>query len=387
MLSIDKNSKESEFNVESYAKAIDAKSIDNIKSLLKRNISLIKSNNIDIVYELYENHYLTPERLQFITKYCSKYLKVSSKLKKELISKDETSLLDIIYSSVFIKEFDNKFILWLLSNYKSKKPVSTLEFNQQYEKYRIPVDKFNKEFEKTRNKATKYLFLACEAKNITLVKYFIQHGVNVKNKNDDGETALFCACENGNLTLVRYLIHQGLDINETNHYGETPLFNACKGGHKSIVKYLHEHGADINKECNYFNTPLFCACWNGNEHLIKYLIRNGAEINQENRDGETPLFLACKSGNEAVVKYLVEHGADMHIRNEEGETPLDHACARGHEKIINYLMECEEDTDSEFLITNVLNDDEDADADSDFIITNYLFKGIFSIFIGKVFIN
>ncbi len=41
-------------------------------------------------------------------------------------------------------------------------------------------------------------------------------------------------------TIVKYLIEHGLDINEEDNDGYTPLLVACQYGYISIVKYLVE---------------------------------------------------------------------------------------------------------------------------------------------------
>jgi len=53
-----------------------------------------------------------------------------------------------------------------------------------------------------------------------------------------------------NLNLVKYLVDCGLDINKAKNDGWTPLFYASMNGHENIVKYLVGLGADINKQNN-----------------------------------------------------------------------------------------------------------------------------------------
>jgi len=46
---------------------------------------------------------------------------------------------------------------------------------------------------------------------------------------------MFNACYNGSLNIMKYLIEHGLDINKENIIGYTPISNACCEGHISRV--------------------------------------------------------------------------------------------------------------------------------------------------------
>jgi len=177
-------------------------------------------------------------------------------------------LLDIIYS--YVRFCDNEIILQLLLYYKNKKAISTLDLHQQIsiEKYKILTN-------------TKY------SHNIN--KYLI----NEFNKNDI------------NINIVKYLVEHGVDINEETLYDITPIFEACSSWNETLVKYLVEHGVDINKGYNDNETLLIKACEDGNLELVKYLVEHGADTNKENIYKETPLIKACEDGNLELVKYLV----------------------------------------------------------------------------------
>jgi len=44
-------------------------------------------------------------------------------------------------------------------------------------------------------------------------------------------------CENENEAIVKYLIEHGVDVKKPNLLGITSLFVACRCGNKTIVKY------------------------------------------------------------------------------------------------------------------------------------------------------
>ena len=71
--------------------------------------------------------------------------------------------------------------------------------------------------------------------NETIVKYLVEHGVNINKANEDGETPLFSAARNG--AIIKYLVEHGVDINKVNSNGHTPSFMACISGNKTAIKY------------------------------------------------------------------------------------------------------------------------------------------------------
>jgi len=385
------------YKIELFIKDIDNRDLENLKISIN-NIKKINAKKIDIPLELYENGFLTSDRLNFIIKNCKDILYISSSLQKILIKNNEIQLLQIIFDN--FKFYDNEFIKTLLHQYKNKSSTSITNLNEIISKdqYKISTDHSKEDFQDyfvkaceyefeniikyfiehgaDVNKVNKYnitpLFFACKSGNENLVKYLIEHGADIKivdihgysplfmacqsgnenlvkylveigayvNKaNGNKETPLYCACEKGNIKIAKYLIEHGADIKIVDIRGYSPLFMACESGNENLVKYLVEVGADINKESYSGKTPLFMACESGNANLVKYLVELGIDITIEDTRDETALFIACRDGNEKIVKYLVEHGADINKKNQWAETPLFFACINGNEKIIEYLVE------------------------------------------------
>jgi len=60
--------------------------------------------------------------------------------------------------------------------------------------------------------------------------------------------------------LLKYLIEHGANVNQKNEKGSTPLCLACYNGNENIVKYLVKHGANINQRNDDLYTPLTITC-------------------------------------------------------------------------------------------------------------------------------
>ena len=90
--------------INSFVPAIDSKDYEKVEELIKNNDKNIKC---DIIYEMYIRSILSIDRFQFIMKYCSKYINISSFLIKKLFNdyyknyynyrNDSTRLLDVIF--------------------------------------------------------------------------------------------------------------------------------------------------------------------------------------------------------------------------------------------------------------------------------------------------
>jgi len=322
------------FKIKPFLTILDNGNIEILKTSIN-NINKNNSKKIDIPLEIYENGFLTSNRLNFIIKNCSDSLYISSSLLKKLIKNNEIQLLKVIFSNS--KFYDNEFIKTLLYQYKYKTSISDNDLNRI-----ISNDHYIISNKCSVEKFQDYFVKACGDGKKNIVKYLIGHGADVNGVNQYNKTPLCEACEEGNEKIVEYLVEHGADVNKVKSYDETPLYCACKKGNEKIAKYLIEHGANIKivEICGY--SPFFMACHSGNENLVKYLVGLGADINEESDCGNTPLFYACKSGNEDLVKYLVKLGADVKKINHEKETPLFRACESGNENLVKYLVEIEE---------------------------------------------
>jgi len=192
----------SNLQINLFIEAIDVKNIETIKFLTE---NLSKNNkHIDIIFEIYNQGLLTLERLKFIVETCSSFLNVSLALVKQLLKEDNFELLDIIFiRNIF---FDKESILNLLCFYENKKAISTIDWNQFVEKYKISTIKNYDVMNNYYYSSRIYLINAFEEGKYNLVKYLIELGIDINITNRMGETLLFNICKNGNLYLAKYLI-------------------------------------------------------------------------------------------------------------------------------------------------------------------------------------
>ncbi len=81
--------------------------------------------------------------------------------------------------------------------------------------------------------------------NTKVVELFLQAGMNVNVKNDNGQTALMLAASSGHIKTVKLLIKHGAYIDSKDNTGATALSLATSGNYADVVKLLKK--AEIDK--------------------------------------------------------------------------------------------------------------------------------------------
>jgi ankyrin repeat protein len=141
------------------------------------------------------------------------------------------------------------------------------------------------------------MFDAIRDNNITLVKKFINQGIDVNIKNDGGFTALILASYHGYKNMVEFLLKQprinvntpeGIHpVNIQNKYGDTALIDASYKGDKEIVKLLLKQ-SEIDVTLKNNEGYNFIDFLNDKSILINYKLQK--EILKNGRD-DIILFL------------------------------------------------------------------------------------------------
>lgn len=123
------------------------------------------------------------------------------------------------------------------------------------------------------------------------IKQLLRYDEDVNKLYYNGNTLLIIACDYKNLYLVKDLIANGANVNIQNNNGKTALMFICSEYYSAgdlgyiylIIKELINAGANVNlKDNDGKPTLLYC-----NEYeSVKMLINAGADLNSKDRNGD-----------------------------------------------------------------------------------------------------
>lgn len=229
------------------------------------------------------------------------------------------------------------------------------------------------------------------------IKLLVDHGANIKTRDDRGNTSLHYAVEymklnmalkllssyrlspntidnNGYTTMmkailtsgdedlkirmVKALLSWGANVNETlDNKKNTPLYYACNPIQRKIIKVLLENGADVNLHYdgnNFEQIPVIRMMMTldleDDLDVIEMLLHHGADISIPNKRGDNTLHVAAGLQTLTVVKILVDHIIKqgkyslLFIKNSDGLTPIDVSSrsknirAQGNKTFLNSIM-------------------------------------------------
>jgi ankyrin repeat protein len=131
------------------------------------------------------------------------------------------------------------------------------------------------------------------------------------------------AAEKGNITVVKQYLDAGVDVNAKDDSGWTLLHSAAGYGHKKIAELLIAEGADVNAMGGLLEwTPLHQAAFGSHNEIVEVLIGKGADVNAKTKNGFTSLDISSESD---TAGHLREHGAisgaefSIHIASQLGD--------------------------------------------------------------------
>jgi ankyrin repeat protein len=189
------------------------------------------------------------------------------------------------------------------------------------------------------------LHWACLEGENSIIRLFIEHGVDVNaSSTDEKMTPLHICYTSGNLESADILLENGADLGAINAWGRTPLSTGMNHVHTtgfdnlSLLNKLVKLGANIDSPDKNSFTLLHKACTKGNSEVVNYLLSNGANVETKTSQGSTPIFYACDELHEEIVATLLERKCEVNVQNIDGNTPLYFAALKGNERIMTLLL-------------------------------------------------
>ena len=104
--------------------------------------------------------------------------------------------------------------------------------------------------------------------------------------------AMWYAVRHAGIEVIEFLESAGVDLRQRDLNGETLLHKASHQGRPEIMAYLVQRGFDANEDSNECEAPIYQAVRNRQVDAVQWLIDNGADVNRESWIGGTPLDYA-----------------------------------------------------------------------------------------------
>ncbi|MDR3000943.1 MAG: ankyrin repeat domain-containing protein, partial [Fibromonadaceae bacterium] len=161
--------------------------------------------------------------------------------------------------------------------------------------------------------------------HLEVVKWLIEMGSPLEEKETNGRTALVCAIVAERLEVVKALLDAGADINTVNKMERSALINAITEKKVDMALFLIEQGADFDLVDNMGRTALHYAAQLGYTNIVKSLIERGASLDIVDKYKTTPLDLALEEQQSAIaemIKQALENEAVQSMATFEGKEPV-----------------------------------------------------------------
>jgi ankyrin repeat protein len=211
-------------------------------------------------------------------------------------------------ASLVIENNEGNTALHLASKIGKPELISNMVVNVKNSKSMKPSKFVNK-----KNKSgCSSLHLAVIGNHMEAVQGLIDHGADIRARNDAGDDVMLLSAKNGNVDMVRIFSAKGSSIQVMNLGDYTrPLHQASGAGHLALVQHLLSQGASLEFGDIEGNTALHHAATNGNLEIVDELLSRGALIDSKNKSDETALHLATKENHLTTVEHLIEKGANI----------------------------------------------------------------------------
>ncbi len=163
------------------------------------------------------------------------------------------------------------------------------------------------------------------AKNNVGVSAMLRVGVDPKQKDVNGNTALMISASQGDLQSFKDLMAYGADINAQNKQGMTALLYALRANNRDLVKeILTLNDTDVNISNVLGQSPLYWAAYIGDDIVVNALLTLGADYNKKTNNNQTALQIAKLNNRTKVVRVIEDFIKYKNMpRDKSGKVIID----------------------------------------------------------------
>ncbi|MCX2681859.1 ankyrin repeat domain-containing protein [Galbibacter sp. EGI 63066] len=198
------------------------------------------------------------------------------------------------------------------------------------------------------NKVTPLHILAARNKDLTTLQYFIDKGLDVNAKDNEGNTPFINAARSNNIEVLTLLSKYNKDISLANKNGETALLLAVASNSEDVVEFLiHNNGADrLNAKDSKGNNIAYYLVQSYNQqspkafqNKAKLLAHKGIDLTKTQGNGNNLYHLAAEKNSLTLLEWANNYYGDINTKNSEGYTPLHLAAMIAkNDEVLKYLI-------------------------------------------------
>ncbi len=188
--------------------------------------------------------------------------------------------------------------------------------------------------------------LASRSKDLEIIKFLLEKGLDVSTKDLKGNNAVMNAASRNDLIVVKTLVEKLKTINTTNKHGQSALSLALKGNSPDVVRYLIEKGYDttiIDADGNNLVYYLVESYSKRNKEQftqkMEVLKKNKVDLTAVQKNGNTWYHLAVEKNSIELLEIATTMDQDINAKNNEGNTALHIAAMKAQDNsVLKFLL-------------------------------------------------
>ena len=202
----------------------------------------------------------------------------------------------------------------------------------------------NPKIEKNNDGANPLLLVAPFIEDDKLINYFLSKGIDINEKDYDGNGIFNYTAKRGNQKMMNLLIQKGVNYKNLNKINGNAMIFASYGTRSysnklSTYKYLDSIGIEANVTTSKGVNPLHSIVYKvKDKRIINYFIEKGVNINQVNTKGFNVLMNSCYSNDTSVISHLINYTENINHKNNEGKSALTIAVSSNTFEAIELLV-------------------------------------------------